>query len=999
MPRRGSTGDSSDNDFGGGGFDNTTDAGSGVTGGDGGDTTFGGGGGTDSGSGTVGGGSDDGGGVGGGGDDDGGSDFGGGFDGGDTDRDFNFGGGGSDTDAGRGVTGDDDRDTTFGGGQSPQNRPRTPSGSTGASDPQSESSPDRGTSRTETPSGATVVDDGDDGFDPVLGDTSDRGIGITRNTGGGEIVLPAPDTDTDGVQPSDVTSFGQRQLDAQRQPDLGERRASVTRFGQRQLDAQNTELFGDFEQESPLTGNRLETDLQNLAGGQQQFFGQAAEFASRRDVPATGPFEPIERAQQVDTAADRLATLIGEDLPRRDGEGPTERQAEGAVTGLFGGAFNPAAKAAGGKELIEAGGFVGRNIDTEAGRQRIRASGEGAAARAATQFGEAASERPRQFGGALAGNIAGEAALGTALSPLKVSRFDVPTGPDSSTTVRGVRTRLPGVRDRTLVGTRGARPTVGTPDVDPDAVDLTRLGSRGDRVFEPVGQFETDIFQATARAQGGEAAARAEAVGELIGEADKAGRTDTDFQVESAEELVGEARRVPEGAEPEVADALRDLDATVFGSAAARSQLPDARQPNDLDIAVVDETAAKQRLGEALEGQNADVGDVFDIKEIEDAPSKAAAGAPLKFGRTSQAPRELDGLRVNPASEELIRKAGASGFFREPGAAGTPEFDVGPQPRRPGRVDVRAKDVTDAADFGESILGPRNRAVGEFREAFDEAPERIPDQPTVRERLRLDEFVDAERGQAALGTRRAVDDPDARFETAMDDLVGGDDVRRVVDESPGRAGSPTTTTPVGGGAALFGSPSGGPSGTPESPSPLLGPVPDDSPGLFGSPDDSPGLVGSPVGGPMPSPDDSPGFGGSPGGGPMPSPSESPFFGGSPAGSPGGGDSPSGGLSPGGSPGEGGSPDGGPVPDTPTIGLPGGGDDNDRRRDDDDDDDRSGGIFGVMFGERTFSSGIADAEEAAASFFGEGREFSDRPLTNFGAERTGSETFEFGDELY
>jgi hypothetical protein len=53
----------------------------------------------------------------------------------------------------------------------------------------------------------------------------------------------------------------------------------------------------------------------------------------------------------------------------------------------------------------------------------------------------------------------------------------------------------------------------------------------------------------------------------------------------------------------------------------------------------------------------------------------------------------------------------------------------------------------------------------------------------------------------------------------------------------------------------------------------------------------------------------------------------------------------------------------------------------------------------MFGERTFASGIADAEEAAASFFGEEREFSERPLANFEAERTGAETFEFGDELY
>jgi hypothetical protein len=86
--------------------------------------------------------------------------------------------------------------------------------------------------------------------------------------------------------------------------------------------------------------------------------------------------------------------------------------------------------------------------------------------------------------------------------------------------------------------------------------------------------------------------------------------------------------------------------------------------------------------------------------------------------------------------------------------------------------------------------------------------------------------------------------------------------------------------------------------------------------------------------------------------------------------------------------------------TTTTDVPGSGsDDDDRRRDDDDDDDRTGDIFGVMFGERAFASGIADAEEAAESFFGEGREFSERPPTDTEPDRTGSETFEFGDELY
>ena len=602
------------------------------------------------------------------------------------------------------------------------------------------------------------------------------------------------------------------------------------------------------------------------------------------------------------------------------------------------------------------------------------------AAAAGQQAATSAARNPRSA--VRAGII--ETSIGAAASPVRFTRFDVPTD-TGTTSVRALRTRVPGVRDRSLVGAAGRRPAVGTPAVDADSLDLSEIGARSDRAFEPVGEFETDVFQATARSQGGDTAERAAAVEELIGEAEGTGRRQTEFQVDSADEVVGQARRVPDGAEGDIADALRDLDATVFGSAATRSQLPEFREPNDLDIAVPDEGAARDRLGDALEGENAAVSDVFDIKEVEDAPSKARGGEPLKFGRTSQEPREIDGLAVNPASEELIRKAGASGFVREAGAAGTDEFDIGPEPRRPGRTDVREKDVTDAANIGEALLGPANPGVTRFRRAFDESPERIAERPSLTERAGLNQFLRDDRAQAGIpGGRRSGADTDLLFD---DDPDLGDAASPVARRGAG-SGAPV---PIGGG---FGSPVSTRAG-------------DDSPSVFGSPDSDIPAGGSPGGAPSPgdrvpggSPtgggptDDSPETTGSPGG------RAPPFFGG-PGSPPSTGDTPSPTPTPGSPPSD------SPPEDFPIPGItpdpnddPTNRDGNRRTPDDDDDgdDDRLGGRFGLLIGERGFDSGIADAEEAAAALFG-GEIDSEKGERDLSAERTESATFTFGDGVF
>jgi len=163
MARRGSIGDSSDNDFSDAGGGSDTDTGSGVTGDDGADTSFGGSdpdtgdttdndsSGTDP--------SDTGGFDGGGGADDDDSDV--------TDRDTTYSGGGSSTTAPSGSTGGG-TETTFEGGGGDETTTQAPQGETGAAD---STQPDE-------------VDDGSDDLPANLADESledaDRGFSVTR---------------------------------------------------------------------------------------------------------------------------------------------------------------------------------------------------------------------------------------------------------------------------------------------------------------------------------------------------------------------------------------------------------------------------------------------------------------------------------------------------------------------------------------------------------------------------------------------------------------------------------------------------------------------------------------------------------------------------------------------------------------------------------------------------------------------------------------------------
>jgi hypothetical protein len=315
------------------------------------------------------------------------------------------------------------------------------------------------------------------------------------------------------------------------------------------------------------------------------------------------------------------------------------------------------------------------------------------------------------------------------------------TEPRPTETVTTVRLETPDVfkpvtgpsRGRTVAGFRGNRPTTGAPEVDPSRVDFGELPGRT-RTYEPADPVRTDVFQATGRAAGGQTAARTEATRELVSEA--AGESPGGRSVGSAEEIVESSRAAPADKTPEIVDALEETDATIFGSAAARAQVERFRQPRDIDVSVPDKQAARRRFSEALEGANADVDDVFDIKETGDAPGLARGGERIKFGRKSLEKLETDeGIPVNPVEEELVRKAGASGFFRPAGAAGTSRFDVGPEPRRAGRTDIRQKDPADAAALADEVLGPENTAVREFRAAYDdfegvETPTTTPAGPT-----------------------------------------------------------------------------------------------------------------------------------------------------------------------------------------------------------------------------------------------------------------------------
>jgi hypothetical protein len=471
------------------------------------------------------------------------------------------------------------------------------------------------------------------------------------------------------------------------------------------------------------------------------------------------------------------------------------------------------------------------------------------------------------------------------------------TEPTPAETVTTVRLETPAAlkpitglsRGRTVAGFRGNRPTAGAPEVDPSRVDFEELPGRT-RTFEPADPVRTDVFQATGRSAGGQTAARTEATRRLVSEA--ATESPGGRSVGSAEEIVESARAAPSDKAPEIVEALDDTDATIFGSAAARAQVDRFRQPADIDVIVPDKQAARQRFDKALEGANADVDDVFDIKETGDAPGRARGGERIKFGRESFGKLQTDeGIGVNPVEEELLRKAGASGFFRPAEAGGTSMFDVGPEPRRAGRADIRQKDPADAVALADEVLGPENAAVREFRAAFDdiegiEPPTMAPTDPTGTP-TGLRGFIADDRGQVALagGGRRAAGVLDRPTGSIFDDIADSptrSPARRVDDlDSPARSpvGSPATSPVAASPRTATGSPLAGlsPAAAGDSPPAGQSPVGSPSPGAPSSPLTS---QGSP-GGPPPS-----GGGPPPGGAPPPEFPPPPVFGSPSPGSPG-----------------------------------------------------------------------------------------------------------------
>jgi hypothetical protein len=604
----------------------------------------------------------------------------------------------------------------------------------------------------------------------------------------------------------------------------------------------------------------------------------------------------------------------------------------------------------GGAEVVNLGvlGAGSAEFTAEAVREEGAVEGGATAASAAGGFlattgartARAFRENPTEF----TTRALGSAGVGTFLTPLRVARFDVPLretsrveadvegqraaegidadvdapaadlpdAPPTSTAVRGVRLQTPlaleqvGVRTRgrTVLGARGVRPTVGAPSVAPlaDDLDLARIGASSTGAVEPGNAFEADVVRATTA---GTVAGDAQRFGTAEGlQTEAQRRADTGFTAESAEEAIGQARAVPEDAVEDVTQTLRDLDATVFGSAAARAQLEDFRQPRDIDIVVDDKRSAVPELFEAIEGERPTdipfdeakdrVGDVFDIKETSEVPGRARGGETIKFGRTSREPQELGGVPFNPVEEELVRKAGASAFLRQPGAAGTDELDIGPEPRRPGRTDVRRKDPEDAAAMARE-LGLAGRGVEEFEDAFGltDRPRDTPsaeaggglfgaaDDPLALRALAADERAQLGAGRRRFGADVDADTPRAGTRGAPEAADGpgsppGRGPGRADSDSPARsspsrsspgaspAASPGVGTPASGG--LFDpvepqSPAADPGlqptgvGSPAADAPMAG-----SPAVFG---DLGGVVGSPGAadvedGVTPSPADAPG---------------------------------------------------------------------------------------------------------------------------------------------
>jgi len=531
---------------------------------------------------------------------------------------------------------------------------------------------------------------------------------------------------------------GQARVDQTTDPTTPSRPRSTTRGGGPSDLTEGGLLTEAQERELKETGA-------TIAGGIDEAVdeGVSAGFApSEAAADATGVPTDVEASADVPGTGVTLSIDT-----QQDGETVGERFFEGGI-GTAASVVNMPATAA----SLETAGEVASNAPGEIAENPGRV-GEQATA-AGRNVAQQAAENPVRTAGSITGGYLSGRAIGRA-APVRLESQRIPTTDGGKTTVRGVRVGTSVTGRRTIAGTSGGSPTVGTPTVDPQRVEFSNIGVRADETFEPVGEFETAVFQATAREAGGTAASRTAAVNDLLDIGDAPRRTQGLAEgIETTADVVREAKAVPSGAEDEIAAALADTDATIFGSAAVKAQAPNFRTPNDVDIVVPDRDAAEARLDEALADYNADVGEVFDIKTVEKAPARARGGEVAKFGRTSREPIETrDGVGVNPVEEELVRKAGASGFVRAPGAAGTDAFDVGPQPRRPGRTDVREKDPRDAATIADDLTGGTDDRVRRFREEFgldagDPEPETRRGTGVLGGELgRLREFAGANRAQ------------------------------------------------------------------------------------------------------------------------------------------------------------------------------------------------------------------------------------------------------------
>ena len=442
------------------------------------------------------------------------------------------------------------------------------------------------------------------------------------------------------------------------------------------------------------------------------------------------------------------------------------------------------------------------------------------AAALSSAIAKQAAENPADF----AGTITGGSVASTVTTPVRVSRMDLPRTPDApetrtveadisnarvtegvagdtpdvsvdvsrqtpeTTTVRGVRLTVPtaarplvgdrNVKGKTIAGTRGGRPTAGTPTVDLETVDPSRLGSglsNSGPAFEPKGEFETDVITASAKEVGGGISEKAKGGTMLLRKAEsitgRAARTDP----RPVADVVDDVKEIPDSVDSDqLTTALADSDATIFGSGAVSAQAADFRQPGDLDIVVPDSGQAAKRISD-VDGIELSPQEVkqsarspFDIKESADFAG-LEEGEIFGYARRSQEPIETEsGVRLNPIGEELQRKTGASMFLRGPEVKLGPtatggEVDIGPRPARDVTTQTRFKDVEDAAEIGRELLGPDNQAVRSFEDAFglrqaESRPETdVETEPATGPRI----FGTGERAQLELTgpTRRSRTDP------------------------------------------------------------------------------------------------------------------------------------------------------------------------------------------------------------------------------------------------